>query len=465
MLIDSYEKDKFFLHLTKLTHQMDPVLAQIDQLLEAEELFQPIKADLARRYPKTLVTGRNSTPVEVIARLLTVKRLYDLSYEELEYQVSDSLVLRWFCRVYFHSVPDDTTLIKWARLIQPETLEAFNQRILLLAAELKVTRGRNLRTDGTVVETNIHPASDSRLLADGVRVLGRTLRRAKAVFAEPGELPKAVFRNRTRSARKTARQISERLRKGGQTAQAQGQAAYRKLVAITQATLAQSQQVLRELQRLAAGEGQRLIQTLETFLPRTLQVIQQTERRVFQGEQVPAGEKIVSLFEAHTQIIKRDKLKSPVEYGHKVWLNEVDGGLISHYRILNGNPPDPQQWPPSLAQHQQLFGRPPDLASADRGVYSPDNEADAHRIGVKRVVLPKPGYRDAERRAYEKQPWFRRGRRWQSGIEGRISTLKRSYGLDRCRDHGPAGFARWVGWGILAANLKVIGRALVARMT
>jgi hypothetical protein len=124
-------------------------------------------------------TGRNSTPVEVILRMLAVKRLYGLSYERTEYQVRDSLVLRQFCRVYFNEVPDDTTLIRWAGLIQPETLERFNHRLTQLARQLKVTKGRKLRTDGTVVETNIHHPSDSSLLADSVRVLGRTLRRAQ----------------------------------------------------------------------------------------------------------------------------------------------------------------------------------------------------------------------------------------------------------------------------------------------
>jgi IS5 family transposase len=157
VLQDRYESDKLFRDILKLTNTMDPVLAQIDQLLDDEVLYQwpearytLIRQDLAQRYPQTEQRGRNSTPVEVTLRMLAVKRLYGLSYEQTEYQVRDSLVLSQFCWVYLHAVPDDTTLIRWAALIQPDTLEPFNQRLTQLATQLKVTRGRKLRTDGTV---------------------------------------------------------------------------------------------------------------------------------------------------------------------------------------------------------------------------------------------------------------------------------------------------------------------------
>ena len=133
MLQDRYETDKFFECILEQTIPMDPVLAQIDVLLEDEELYQLIRSDFAKRYPQTEVTGRKSTPVEVLLRMLTVKRLYGLSYEQTEYQVRDSLVLRQFCRVYFNDVPDDTTLIRWANLIAAETLAAYNQRVTQLA--------------------------------------------------------------------------------------------------------------------------------------------------------------------------------------------------------------------------------------------------------------------------------------------------------------------------------------------
>lgn len=463
MLQDRYEIDKFFEDILHLTHPMDPVLAEIDQLLEDDELYQLIRNDLARRFPQTELTGRNSTPVEVILRMLAVKRLYGLSYAQCEYQVRDSLVLRKFCRVYFRTVPDDTTLIRWAGLIQPETLEQFNRRLTYLATQLKVTKGRKLRTDGTVVETNIHHPSDSSLLADSVRVLGRTLSRAKQVLSGNSPLAPAAFRNRLRSVRRLARQVGEAMRKGGETAKTEGLVAYQKLVKATQATIAQVQQVLPVLQEQTAPEAERLAETLETFLPRAEQVVSQAIRRVFQGEKVPAQEKIVSIFEAHTAIIRRNKARKPTEYGHKVWLDEVDGGLVTRWQVLEGNPNDEQQWLPSLEQHIQCFGKPPQQMSADRGVHSPENERVAQEKGVKRVILPQPGKKSAARKRYEKQRWFVRGRKWHAGVEGRISVLKRRNELDRCRDHGTTGFEKWVGWGVIAGNLLVIGRAVAAR--
>ena len=179
MLIDKHEADNILERIPGLIIKMSPELAAIDKVLDDDKLFCMIRNDLARRYPKTMTTGRKSTPVEVILRMLTIKHLYNLSYEQTELQVADSLVLRQFCRVYLQAAPDQSTLCRWANQIQPETLEAFNQRVLNLAIDSKLTRGRKLRMDGTAVETTIHYPTDSRLLADSVRVLGRTLTRAK----------------------------------------------------------------------------------------------------------------------------------------------------------------------------------------------------------------------------------------------------------------------------------------------
>jgi len=389
MLQDRYETDKIFEHILKLTNAMDPILTEIDQLLDDEELYQLIRNDLARRFPQTEVTGRNSTPVEVILRMLAVKRLYRLSYEQTEYQVRDSLVLRQFCRVYLQEVPDDTTLIRWAGLIQPDTLEQFNSRLTELAFQLKVTRGRKLRTDGTVVETNIHPPSDSSLLADSVRVLGRTLSRARQVLGEQAALSKAVFRNRVRSVRRLARQVGEAMRRRSEQAKTEGKSAYRKLIRAVAATLEQAKQVLPVLQEQTTDQAKRLAQTLETFLPNAQQVVSQTIRRVLLQEKVPAAEKIVSIFEAHTDLIRRNKAHKPTEYGHKVWLDEVDGGILTRWDVLEGNPNDDRQWLPSLDHHIQRFGKAPWQASADRGVHSAENERLPQERGVQHVVLPQ----------------------------------------------------------------------------
>ena len=172
MLVEHYPNDKRFEELLGYFPELSPELKKIDTYLEDEKLYRLIRDDLAKRYPKTKETGRHSTPVEVVLSIydvLVVKRLYSYSYAETERVVRDSLSMRQFCRVYLNDVPDEKTLMRWANVIQPKTLEKFNERIMQLAVERKVTRGRKLRTDGTVVESNIRPPSDNRLLADGVR--------------------------------------------------------------------------------------------------------------------------------------------------------------------------------------------------------------------------------------------------------------------------------------------------------
>jgi len=456
MLIDKHEADNILKRIPGLIIKMNPELAAIDRVLDDDELFCMIRDDLSQRFPKTLTAGRKSTPVEVILRMLAIKHLYDLSYEQTVLQVADSLVLRQFCRVYFKAVPNQSTLCRWANLVQPPTLQAFNQRIMNLAIDNKLTRGRKLRMDGTVVETTIHHPTDSRLLADSVRVLGRTLTRAKTLLGSKTELSKGWFRNRQRSAKRAARKIAGLSHRSRE----QMESHYQRLVQTTKATVRQAERVLAELQNQVADEGHGLIETLQTFLPRAQQVVGQTVRRVFSGEKVPSAEKLVSIFEPHSDIIRRGKVNKDTEFGHKVWLGEVEGGFIAQYEVLDGNPNDESQWQPTLDKHIQLFGRPPTQASADRGVHSAANEAFAAELGVKRIVLPKPGRKSETRRHYERQRWFWRGRRFHAGVEGRISVIKRKHGLDCCRNRGQNGFERWVGWGVIANNLTAMGKGL-----
>jgi transposase, IS5 family len=141
---------------------------------------------------------------------------------------------------------------------------------------------------------------------------------------------------------------------------------------------------------------------------------------------------------------------------------EVEGGIISRFAILRGNPPDADQLRPSLDHHQATFGRPPSLVAADRKVFSPTGEAYATQQGVKYVVLPKPGAKSEARLAHERQPWFRAGRNWRSGQEAHIGLLKRRFGLRRCLYHGEEGMQRWVGWGVIAYDLWTIARTVAA---
>jgi len=459
MLRERYPVDKLFEEIAVHFPKMDPILAKVDGHLEDEELYQLIKADLAKRRPKTLETGRNSTPVEVALRMLVVKRLYRYSYAETEQYVSDSLVLRQFCRVYLNRVPDDTTLIRLANLIRAETLENFNARITELAVKSKVTNGKKLRTDGTVIETHIHAPSDSRQLADSVRVLARTIGRARKVLQTRKDSVADVVVDFTAAARRTARKIGEILRKRTDEAKEAGKQQYQELLDMTEKTIQQATKTSEQLELQIGKTAQRLKRTLATFIPLTEKVVDQTKRRILKDESVPAQDKVLSIFEPHTDIICRGKENHPVEYGHKVWLNEVDGGIVTHFRILDGNPNDETQWEPSLKAHVETFGQPPEQASADRGLYSASNEKFAKDLGIQHVVLPKRGYKSKARREHESQEWFVEGRKWHAGVEGRISVLKRAHGLGRCLNHGLPGFERWIGWSVIVGNLAVMGRA------
>jgi len=333
MIVDCYDPMNLFELVPKLNLQMEPELAQLDVLLDDDVLFERVKADLVRRYPNSARLGRHSTPVEVILRMLVVKRLYNFSYEQTERFVSDSIVLRQFCRLYLEPAPDDTTLIRWANQIGSETIEALNERAVELAKSLKVTRGRKLRVDSMVVETNVHHPTDSALLGDGVRVLSRLLRRAKkALPAEVvGRLGKEAFRTRNRSVRRVSQRLHRIARRKGEKARKELKEAYRKLIAITQASCTQAERVVEALRGYADDPGARrlLTESLEPFVPLVEQGIAQATRRVLHDEQVPAQEKILSLLEEHTQIITRQKMGKPREFGRKVLIDEVDGGIIS----------------------------------------------------------------------------------------------------------------------------------------
>jgi transposase, IS5 family len=463
MIVDRYDPMNLFEMVPKLELEFEPELVELDRLLEDDELFELVKADLLKRYLHSERLGRHSTPVEVILRMLVVKKLYGWSYRQTERFVCDSIVLRQFCRLYLESAPDDTTLIRWANTIGAPTLAALNDRAVELARTLKVTRGRKLRTDATVVETNIHYPTDDALLADGVRVISRLVRRAK------GLIPKSVrqaargepFRNRTRSAKRWAHKISKMALRGTQEAKASYRAAYERLIEVGRASIKQAERVQSMLQE--APGSRRLPEELSHFAGLLEQVISQSRRRVLEGEEVPATQKLLSVFEEHTAIIRRGKARKQTEFGRKVWLSEVDGGIISGFRILEGNAGDEAQLRPALEDHRRLFGKPPELVAADRNVHSKENERLAKEMGVKKVCLPKAGKKSEKREEYERQGWYKRARRFRAGIEGRISVMKRREYLGRCRDRGEEGFGRWVGWGVLTANLGTIARTVADR--
>jgi IS5 family transposase len=473
MFIYVYPAEPDFLSQSSFPYDPPPTLVQLDHLLADPRLLMLVSLDLMKSAPHALETGRPALPAEVSLRLAVVRRMQGWSYATLETEVAGSLQWRWFCRLYDHPMPDQSTIRDREVLIKARTLHRLTDWTVQLGQEQAVTQGRKLRSDSSVVETHIHYPTDNSLLADGVRILGRLLTRAKTlVDGRTVRWRKSLFRNHTRRARRLARLIAQLARQSqwekslkSAAKRAEMRKHFRRLVAVAETTVTQVQAVIPLLTSHGRSRAEMLVAGLEHFVALMQQVISQARRGVLEGKKVPASEKVVSLFEPHTAVIRRG-LAAPhtTEFGRKVWFSEVDGGLISDYQIQQGSPPDNQmQWKQSLDHHQYLFGHAPQLATGDRGVHSAENEAMAHAAGVDEVALPKPGPKTAERQALERLPWFKAALRFRAGIEGRISVLRGPRGLRRCLNRGENGMDRWVGWGIIANNLAVTAMTLARR--
>jgi transposase, IS5 family len=193
------------------------------------------------------------------------------------------------------------------------------------------------------------------------------------------------------------------------------------------------------------------------------QVICQARTRVLEGGQVPPQEKVVSLFEPHTRVLQREQPGAPIEFGRHLVLDEIEGGIVTRYRILPAGEGERHALERAVSHHRTVFGHPPHLVAADRGLHVPGQDSTFQQAGVKHVAVPWKGHASPERRALEHSRAWRRHYRWRAGIEGRIHRLRRDYGRKRCRDHGEVGMERWVGWGILASTLWQIGQACAKR--
>jgi IS5 family transposase len=458
MLIDRYPKEDIFARVPKMTQRIDPVLQQLDRLLDDDTLYQQVRNDFGQRYRYTLVHGRHSTPVEVLLRMLLLKHLFAWSYQETEDQVDESLVLRWFARLYWEPTPDDTTLIRWANTLHPETLHALNDRVVELARQARVTQGRKLRLDATCVQTEIHHPTDSGLLVDSVRVLSRFVKRAKGLVAEQVRSVEQTCRSRLRSAKRVAQQLHRQLRRKGEEKEAEQKQLYQKLVETTEHMVQQASRVVAALGQQTERQATRLRDEAEEILPLVKRVIAQTRSRVLEGKKVPSEKKVLSLFEPHTRAIPRHKGGALVEFGRHVILDEVEGGIVTRYQILE-HPNEHGQAVEAVAHHVALFDHPPGTVAGDRGVHSPETEAALAAAGVKRVAIPASGKLSEERKALEHTRSWKRGYRWRAGIEGRIASLRRDYGWRTCRSHGQDGMERWLGLGIMASNLRHIAQA------
>jgi IS5 family transposase len=319
----------------------------------------------------------------VVLRLLVLKHLYDWSFDECEREVRGSLVYRAFCRIDGERVPDAKTLIRLAHLLDEAVLKDVLARLVALGRAQHLIRGRRLRVDTTVVETNIHYPTDSTLLADGVRVLTRTLRRLGAPGRERmRSVARRVFEIAQRS-RTTGARASQRVR---ERTKARMTMLYQGLMPIARAVVREAEAAVTQLPPRPRRRVRRLAERLHATLGVVRQVLAQTRARVLHGDtHFPA--KVVSVFEPHTEIIRKGKLAKPTEFGRLVMIQEAEAQFITDYQVCERRPSDRALWVPALDRHRALFGHPPQLAVADGGFASRNNE---RRSGPGRAARRAP---------------------------------------------------------------------------
>jgi IS5 family transposase len=288
----------------------------------------------------------------------------------------------------------------------------------------------------------------------------------KKIEQKAGGLKRKI-RDRKRSVTKRVIAIAHALRHRGPEGEEKRKREYRELLNVTRQILGDTRRVLKEvggLSRRRRTTVQGLCDFLETMAGRVRSVVRQTKVRIFGGV-TKSPEKIVSLFEPHTEIIRKGKAGKPNEFGKLVQLQEAENQVVTHYDVCEERLADQRLLIPALETHRRKLGRVPKLVAADAGYYSQANEDAAHDMGVAHVSVPNRSTRSAERRKLQKRPWFKNGQKWRTGCEGRISALKRRHGLARCRYRGMEGMRRWVGFGVIADNLISIGKCLAPQVT
>jgi transposase, IS5 family len=398
-------------------------------------------------------TGRDAMTAEQVLRSMLIKQRHGLSYEELAFQVADSNAVRAFCRIPLSArPPKKSTLQRNIKRVKASTWEKVNQRLVAYAQDKKIETGRKTRTDCTVVETHIHEPSDSSLLWDCVRVLCRLMAQAREGFG-------IAFSSRRRRAKRRAMGILNAKSKE------QRAVLYRDLLKVTRETMAQATQVIEQLGDVKLGDVSQMLmamaieQGIKDVLELAPRVVSQTERRVLGGEAVAATDKIVSIFEPHTDIIVKDRRETL--YGHKVCLTSGASGMVLDLVVQRGNPADSTLARSMVARVASVLGKTPKQVSFDGGFSSKANVHAIKEMGVQDVVFSK--HVGLEVADMAKSKWvFRKLRNFRAGIEGVISFLKRTFRLGRCNWSGLESFEAYAWGSVLACNLLVVARHLLA---
>jgi IS5 family transposase len=382
---------------------------------------------------------------ELVLRAAIVKQMFGYSYELLPFHLLDSNTLRAFCRI---GVADKgfkkSAIAKNIKRISPATWEQINRLLVIHGKEQEVEKGRQARFDCTVVESNIHPPTDSTLLFDCVRVLARTLE----AIRQHGI--RVVFTDHCRRAKRRVLAVQHTNK------EAQRKAAYRDLLKIAHKTVGYATAAIPLVNRMAGLESMAFGVQLQRYRDLTRQVIAQTERRVLEGEKVPATEKIVSIFEPHTDIIVKDRRDT--YYGHKVCLSVGASNLITDCVITDGNPADTELTLTMLDRQNEIYGRYPLKVALDGGFASKANLAAAKERQIKDVCFAKKRGLEVEQMC--RSQWvYNRLRRFRAGVESVISWIKRCLGFDRCTWKGQRSFESYVWLSTVTANLITLARA------
>src|SRR6202158_6103391 len=431
----------------------EPLLEAISKFLDLRhEMIERVRRDLVRGLKKPRKGRRGLTAPQVL-RSLVLMRVKNWDYRELRERIADGLTLRQFTDFYCDPVPKHDAFNRGFNRLTPATLKAVNDVVVRAAVGLGLEDGARLRVDTTVVETDIHHPTDNTLLWDVVRVVTRLIGR----LAEALNMRRIKgFRDRRRAAHRRMYEIQRMTTRQRQGTGSRQTATYRALIGIAQEVVASARTALAKTAKMrgkdlfAAMTIDALRDEIAHYCGLGERVIDQARRRVLEGEQGPNAEKIYSIFEPHTDLIKRGKVRTPVEFGHKVFLAESAKGLITQYETLKGN--------------RRAFRRAPQLYGADRGFFSEQNVAACVQGAVKTVCIPqRGGSKTPQRQAYERSAEFKQGQRFRAGIEGRISVLIRGRGMKRCRAEGDERFALFVGAAVLANNLMIIAALLIKR--
>jgi transposase, IS5 family len=436
----------------------EPWMRAADRLLDDERLVERVFEAQAKRFLKSRTRGRKQTPAEVVLRLLILKHVRDWSYEVLEREVRANLVYRTFTRIGAEKVPDAKTLGRLGQVVGPEVIVDLHRRVVEIAVENRLVRGRRMRVDTTVIETNIHYPTDSSLLGDGTRVLTRVMKRVEQAA---GDLVSKV-RNRMRTVRKKVVAIALAARQKGAAGEEKRRGLYKGLLSVTRKIVNQAKRVMAEVDEMSRRKKKRLSglrSQLATMVERVQQVIKQTKARVFRGD-TKFEQKLASVFESQTEIIRKGKASKPTEFGKLLKIQEAENQIVTHFEVYEERPTDSSLLVKAVETHEERTGSAPQIVAADAGFYSQANEKRLEEMGVTNISIPNRHTRSPQRRSHEKRRSFRAGQRWRTGCEGRISVLKRRHGLSRSLYRGLDGMRRWVGMGVIADNLINMGRLL-----